>query len=186
VTELKKQPERIGILGTVLDARILHLPVLAALDIVRAFSDEPLRTRMKSIGLSLKPDNRQSAVQRLDGTELAQIFRAGAQGTLSPGPKVGSSSFEAFGKLADIATSNDAALNRAIGRAFEAAGLIQSFDVEQDFGTGMKRRTDILAQTEGGPIRIEVMWRKRTGRAAISNYTLTKLANYGRAVGYLN
>jgi hypothetical protein len=31
-----------------------------------------------------------------------------------------------------------------------------------------------------------VMWRKSTGRAEIANYVLTKLYNYGRAIGLLS
>jgi len=186
VTELNEFPEKIGLLGTVLDARILHLPVLTAAAIIRSFADEPLKTKMKSVGLSLKPDDKETALERLASTELSSVFRAGAQGTLARGPKLGSSSFEAFAKLANIASTNDVALNRAVGRAFVSAGLIQSFAVEQDFGKVAKRRTDILAQTTSGPIRIEMMWRKTAGRADISNYTLIKLANYGRAIGYLD
>jgi hypothetical protein len=30
-----------------------------------------------------------------------------------------------------------------------------------------------------------MMWRKQTGRAEIANYTLTKLNNYGKAIGLL-
>lgn len=30
------------------------------------------------------------------------------------------------------------------------------------------------------------MWRARTSRAEIANYVLTKLYNYGRAIGFLN
>jgi hypothetical protein len=37
----------------------------------------------------------------------------------------------------------------------------------------------------GEPIRLEVMWRGSTGRAAIANYALGKLGNYGRAIGLL-
>jgi hypothetical protein len=66
-----------------------------------------------------------------------------------------------------------------------AARLIDSFQIEQDFGAGLKRRTDILAKSKNGQIRLEVMWRKTTSRAEIANYTLTKVANYGRAIGFL-
>lgn len=186
VNELKKQPEKIGILGTVLDAKILHLPVLTASAIARAFSDQKLKEMMQTAGLSLKPDKKVDAVERLKQTDFASLLNSGSQGLLARGKKPGSESVETFQKLAQIASSNDAALNRAVGRALVEAGLIESFDVEQDFGTGLVRRTDILAKTAAGPIRIEVMWRKSTSRAEIANYTLTKLANYGRAIGFLS
>ncbi|MGE6743092.1 hypothetical protein ACQKGC_22740 [Allorhizobium pseudoryzae] len=186
VKELKTFPDKIGLLGTVLDAKILHLPVKAATAVVRAFADQPLKTKLRREGFALKPDDRGDALNRLTATELASIFRLGPQGPLPRGPKVGDKSVEAFEKLASIASSDDTALNRAFGMALESAGLIKSFLVEQDFGTGLKRRTDILADTENGPVRIEVMWRKSTGRAEIANYTLTKLQNYGKAIGFLN
>jgi DNA (cytosine-5)-methyltransferase 1 len=186
VTDLKKQPEKIGILGTVLDAKILHLPILTASAIARAFSDQKLKDLMSSAELRLKPDKKSDAIDRLMQTDFASLLNSGSQGLLARGKKPGPDSVGAFEKLAQIASSNDAALNRALGAALTEAGLIQSFKVEQDFGAGLIRRTDILAQTPSGPARIEVMWRKSTSRAEIANYTLTKLANYGRAIGFLS
>ncbi len=186
VADLKKQPEKIGILGTVLDAKILHLPVLAASAIARAYADEPLKRRMREVGLSLKPDSKEDAKSRLLQTEMASVFASGTQGTLNRGPKLGSKSVETFEKLAEIASTNDSYLNRTIGSALEDAGLILSFETEKVFGDKLKRKTDILAQSTEGPVRIEVMWRKSTGRANIADYTLTKVANYGRAIGFLD
>lgn len=186
VQDLKNYPDKVGILGTVMDARILHLPILAASSIARGFADDSLKVTMKGAGLSLKPDSQGPVLERLKQTELASIFASGTQGVLARGGKPGSESIEAFRKLANIASNNDTALNRALGRALVAAGLIDSFEVEKDFGTGMKRKTDILAKTPSGPIRIEVMWRSSTGRAEIANYVLTKLANYGRALQFLD
>ncbi len=186
VADLKTYPDKIGILGTVLDAKIFHMPVLTASAIARAFTDPQLKILMRSKGLSLKPDGKKQAVERLLQTDLASVFRAGSQGLLTRGKKPGPESVEAFQKLVEIASNNDAAINRALGKALVEAELIQSFEVEQDFGSGLIRRTDILASTTTGPVRIEVMWRKSTSRAAIANYTLTKLANYGRAIGFLS
>lgn len=50
----------------------------------------------------------------------------------------------------------------------------------------MSRRTDIVATSGSGTIRLEMMWRRKTGRAEIANYVLTKLFNYGKAIGYLS
>lgn len=185
IKELKSFPDKIGILGTVLDAKIFHLPILTASAIARAFSDKKLKDAMQLAGLSLKPDRKADAVERLSQTELASILKSGSQGLLTRGKKPGSESVDAFEKLAKIASNDDVSLNRALGAALVEAGLIQSFEVEQDFGSGLTRRTDILAKTAAGPIRIEVMWRSSTSRAAIANYTLTKLSNYGRAIGFL-
>jgi DNA (cytosine-5)-methyltransferase 1 len=185
VQELKAFPERLGILATALDAKILHLPVLCALSVARAFANDPLKLRMKQVNLSLKPDKIADAVARLQATELSRIFSSQSQGVLATGKKLGSSSVEAFSKLADIASTNDVALNRTIGLALQSADLISGFSLEADFGSGLTRRTDIVASTGGSNIRLEIMWRRKTSRADIANYTLTKLANYGRALGYL-
>ena len=185
VQELKSEPERLGILATALDAKILHLPVLCALSIARAFAAESLKVRMRQVNLSLKPDKKADAVTRLMATELSRIFASKSQGLMATGKKPGSSSNEAFTKLAQIASTNDVALNRTIGTALKEAGLIESFNVEQDFGSGLTRRTDIVAAAAAGNIRLEIMWRSKTSRADIANYTLTKIANYGKALGYL-
>ncbi|WP_133251119.1 hypothetical protein [Novacetimonas pomaceti] len=184
VANLRNYPDKIGLLGSVLDAKIFHLPVLAALEIARAFGSEDLKDRMTRNKLSIS-GNQDNAIERLNNTELGSIFRAGSQGTLARGAKLGSSSVEAFEKLVDIATTNDALLNKSLGEALVAARFIESYKVEQDFGAGLTRRTDLLAEISVGRIRIEVMWRKRVGRADIANYTLTKLFNYGKAIGYL-
>ena len=186
VADLKTYAEKVGILGTVLDAKILHLPVLTASSIARAFADDKLKGLMRNSGLSLKPDNQAKAIERLQQAEIAALMKSGISGLLPRGRKPGSESVEAFRKLAEIASTNDVALNRAFGNALVAAKLIRSFTVEQDFGTGLTRRTDLLAETEIGAVRIELMWRKTTGRADIANYALTKVANYGRAIGFLN
>ena len=185
VQELKSQPEQLGILANSLDAKILHLPVLTALSIARAFATTPLKDRMKSVGLSLKPDKKSEALDRLRGTEIFKIFSMEKQGVMSVGKKLGSSSVEAFEKLASIARSNDAVINRAIAEALVASGVIDSYGIEEDFGTGLTRRTDIVAGHSAGPIRLEIMWRATTGRAQIANYALSKLANYGKALGHL-
>jgi lipid A disaccharide synthetase len=49
----------------------------------------------------------------------------------------------------------------------------------------MTRYTDILADSPIGTIRIEVMWRKRTSRAEIANYVLTKVWQYGQSLGVI-
>lgn len=185
VQELKKQPEKLGVLGSVLDAKIFHLPVVTALAISRAFADEGLKTRMKERELSLSGISATDTAKRLKDTDLAKLFADGAQGQLTRGPKIGSNTEKAFGKLAEIARSNDVALNKAFGRALVFSKLIDSFKSEQDFGDGLTRRTDLLCETVIGVVRLEMMWRSRTSRAEIANYALVKLQNYGKAIGFL-
>ena len=185
VGELKKQPDKIGVLGTVLDAKVLHLPVLTATAIVRSFADEPLQKLMTAQAFALTPVDKSAAVERLIQSDLGIALKSNAQGLRTRGKGPGSESIGAFHKLAEIARKNDAALNRAVGRALVHAGLIISFEVEKDFGSGLKRRPDIVAQTINGLTRIELMWRQATGRADIANYTLTKVNNYGKAIGFL-
>lgn len=83
-----------------------------------------------------------------------------------------------------IASTNDRILNITFGKALKEAGLIEDFEPEVKFGLGLKRRTDLVCETESGEIRMVFMWRKNTSQAEIANYTLTKLYNYGKAIGF--
>jgi DNA (cytosine-5)-methyltransferase 1 len=66
------------------------------------------------------------------------------------------------------------------------AELARAFDTEVDIGVGLKRRTDLFMDSIGlGAVRLEVMWRRKTSRAEIANYALTKLYHYGRALEFL-
>ena len=102
------------------------------------------------------------------------------------GGRPGSNTEEAFRKLVEVAQSNDASLNRAIGLALKSAGHIKEFTLEKPLGGGIARTTDIACTTAQGEVRLELMWRSRTSRAEIANYVLTKLHNYGRAIGFLS
>jgi hypothetical protein len=53
--DLKQYPEKLGMLGSYFDARILHFPVLAALASVRTYADESLKATMKAAGMSELP-----------------------------------------------------------------------------------------------------------------------------------
>lgn len=183
VEELKKIPEKIGILGTYLDARILLVKMIPTLSIVRDFADSDLRSKMKEVGMTINRSN--DAIERLRSTSLAKSFDDRNIQARNVGKKPGSNTVASFEKLAKIASTNDVILNKCFGNALVAAGIIDKFDVEKDIGTGLSRRTDIIAEVNGRPIRLEMMWRKKTSRAEIANYVLTKLYNYGKAVGYI-
>lgn len=183
VTDLKQYPEKLGLLGTYLDARVLHVPVLAALAAVRAYASEDLRKKMKDAGMTVAAEA--DAKERFLETGLTASFKNVPIGARKVGSKIGSNSVAAFEKLTALASDNDVPLNEAIAECLKDIGAIESYALEQDFGTGLTRRTDILAVRQGTKIRLEMMWRKRTSRAEIANYVLTKLFNYGKAVGYL-
>ncbi|MGB7087942.1 MAG: hypothetical protein WBD47_20460 [Phormidesmis sp.] len=183
VEELKKIPEKIGILGTYFDARIIHIKMIPALSIVRSFADEQLKEKMRELGMSTSKDT--TVLDRLHDTPLVHSFNDSPINARTVGTKPGSNTISSFEKLSSIASSNDVVLNRCFGEALKAIGLIDSYELEQNIGSKFTRRTDILAHTPSGPIRLEMMWRKKTSRAEIANYVLTKLYNYGRAVKYI-
>ena len=184
VEELKKHPDDLGILGTVLDVKILRLDVFTALAVARQFADEDLRELMKAEGLSAKKDP--EALARLTTSELGTILQGGSLGTRRRGKKPGGNTKTAFQGLAKIAAQNDGMLNSAIGRGLEGAGLVAEFETEKSLGTVFKYASDLyIKHPSGDPIRIEVMWRTETGRAAISNYVLSKMGNYAKAIGLL-
>lgn len=184
VRDLKEFPEKLGLLGTYLDARVLHVPVLAALSAVRTYADSSLRDTMKAAGMSVTPEK--DVKERLEVTNLLASFRDQPIGARKVGGKVGPNSVAAFEKLTNIASTNDVQLNRAIADCLQDLGVITGYELEKDFGTGMTRRTDIVATTATSTIRLEMMWRKKTSRAEIANYVLGKLYNYGKAIGYLS
>jgi DNA (cytosine-5)-methyltransferase 1 len=184
VQDLKNIPEKIGILGTYFDARIIHVKMIPALSIVRSFADENLKAKMQNLAMSISKD--MDVIKRLNDTPLVHSFNDSPINARSVGTKPGSNTVASFEKLATIASSNDVSLNRCFGEALKEAGVITDYQLEQDIGNGLTRRTDILVHTTSGPIRLEMMWRRKTGRAEIANYVLTKLYNYGRAVKYIN
>jgi hypothetical protein len=185
VEEFRAYPEKIGILGAALDAKILYLPVTAALAIARGYHDGgKLEELMKARNLQTSSDGK--ADERLMASTLGRALQGAGQGPRARGPKIGSNTIDAFEKLAEIASVNDQALNAALGRAIVANIPDTEFQIEVEIGDGLIRRTDIVIRRKGSdPIRLEVMWRRKTSRAEISNYVLTKIYNYGRALGFL-
>jgi DNA (cytosine-5)-methyltransferase 1 len=156
---------------------------LTVLAIAREYADEKLQDKMKELGMSLKKDS--TANERLIKSELAKAFKSETIGLGVPGNKPGESTREAFEKLLSIAQNDDQVVNETLGRALVAGGLVDSYESEVDFGKGLTRRTDLLCETKLGRVRLELMWRKSTGRAEIANYVLTKLYNYGKAIEFL-
>ena len=73
VAELKKHPEQLGILGSVLDARILHMDMLTVLALARDFGSDSLHAHMKANSMSVVADA--SAPERLRSSELGLIQR---------------------------------------------------------------------------------------------------------------
>lgn len=181
VQRLKKVPDKLGILGSVLRAKILQLPPSVAMAVLNDFADDSLRREFHARSISLPYKN--EGLQRLQDSELGRALAGVPRGTRSPGPRTAAD--ELFRRITEIAQTNDALLNRALGNALLAARYISSFDTEQDVGSGANRKTDLLCTATAGRLRMELMWRSRTGRADIANYTLLKLSNYGHAIGFL-
>jgi hypothetical protein len=184
VKELKKQPDRIGILGTVLDARILYLDMLTALAIARQYGDDQLHELMRQNGMSTQAEPK--APERVFSSELGLILAGESLGTRRRGSKPGGGTEQAFAGIAEIARNNDQACNRAIGTALDHVGLVEAFETEKTLGTELVYASDLYVVQAGEPIRLEVMWRSKAGRADIANYVLMKLGNYGRAIGLLD
>lgn len=183
VHELKKVPDDLGILGTVLDVKILHLDVFTALAIARQYASDELREAMRNEKLSVSKDRQ--AHDRLRASELGLIIAGNSLGTRRRGMKPGGNTKTAFEGLARIARTQDGLLNRAIGAALVSAGLVDSFEAEKALGTVLRYNSDLYVMRDGEPIRIEIMWRTDTSRAGIANYVLTKLGNYARAIGLI-
>ena len=184
VKELKRQPDRVGILATMLDARIVHTDMVTILAVARQFGDEELHELMRSAGMSTQPDD--TALDRVGTSELGLILAGNTLGTRKRGSKPGGGTQQAFQSLAGIARTNDGAINRALGAALVRAGLVDAFEAERDLGTELTYVSDLYLVKGGDPIRLEIMWRSKAGRADIANYVLGKLGNYGHAIGLLD
>lgn len=183
VKDLKEHPDRLGILGTMLDAKLINVDMLTILAVARTYGDDALHAQMKQRGMSTAPDKQ--ADERLASSELGLLVSGQALGTRRRGQKPKDNTRAAFANLAEIARSNDVALNRAIGRALQENGYIDSFVTEKDLGTDYVVRSDLQIARGDDRIRLEAMWRARAGRADIANYVLTKLGLYSRAIGLL-
>lgn len=184
VEELKQEPDTLGILANVLDARVIHVEQIAALAIARTFANEKLRAAMKAANLSVSKSKKDA--DRLKNSDLGLLLDTRSLGTKRRGSKAGGSTQTAFAGLAAIAQKNDGLLNEALAASVVAAGLAESYELEKELKGGVKYYSDIaLSRQDGESIRIEVMWRKETSRAEIANYVLGKLGNYAKAIGLL-
>lgn len=183
VSDLKARSDQLGILGTMLDAKIINLDMLTILAIARTYGDDALHAAMKARGMSIAIDRQ--AADRLAASELGLLMSGQTLGTRKRGSKPGDNTQAAFRNLADIARTNDVVLNRAIGRALLENGYISEFQTEKPLGTEYVVKTDLQVLRGDQHIRLESMWRARAGRADIANYVLTKLGLYSKAIGLL-
>ncbi|ORV65171.1 hypothetical protein AWC03_02075 [Mycobacterium europaeum] len=173
VADLQQFPDRLGILGTVLDARIVYLDVFTALAVARTFSDDNLKELMAARGMSTSTDPK--AIDRIKDSTLAKLLSGATLGTGRRGAKPKGNTLAAFTNLTAIASSNDTAINAAIGRALKSAGIISECEVEKQFGSDRRYFSDLyINRLSGDAIRLEFMWRTSTGSADISNYVLKK------------
>jgi DNA (cytosine-5)-methyltransferase 1 len=183
VEELKKYSDKVGILGTVLEAKIIYLPIATVRSIVVNYADDELREKMIQAGMQTRKDPKPS--ERLLKSDLAHAFNAVPRG-LSRTSRPSQNSREPFEKLSAIAQKNDELLNRAIGKALQNCGLISAFETEVELRGRITVISDLLCTTDSGLVRLELMWSKWAYRAAIADYVLKKLQNYGQAIGLLD
>ena len=72
LADMKKQPEKYGLLGMVLDARIVHVDALTALAVARTFGDDKLKAAMSSRGMDTKSDAQ--AISRIQASQLGLLL----------------------------------------------------------------------------------------------------------------
>jgi len=115
VQTVQEHPERIGLLGTNFEAKLVQLPALTAIDVVREYADDALNALLNQHGFRVPgPTNGRG---RLLDSELAGAFRGEPVGTARRGPKAGSERLAPYDALIAVSRTNDIALNRAFGRA---------------------------------------------------------------------
>ena len=173
----------LGLLGAAFDAKIIHLPALTAIEVIYDYADESLKALLQAAGVQVSGAT--DGKGRFLDSELASALQGEPVGPLKRGPKPRAERLAPFDAIMNVSKTNDTALNRALGRALGDCDLIKQFDQEVDLGTGLTRKSDLVCDPHLEPVRIEMMWRTETSRSEIANYVLTKLYNYGRAIGFL-
>jgi DNA (cytosine-5)-methyltransferase 1 len=184
VQDLKRYPAKLGLLARSFDARILHVPFMTALAVVRDVADDDLRKRLAESGFTVRGSG--DGVERLAKSQLARALRAEPVTPLPAGRPPGDQPREEFVKFTQFARVDDGALNRTMAEALRRAGLIESFKAEDPVPGAQRRNTDILCALRDGSVRLEFMWRATTNVGEIARYVLEKLYSYGRAIGFLN
>lgn len=191
VQELKETPDKIGILGTVLDSKIIYLPITTALSIARKYADDDLREKMKLEKMkSSNVSADKTAEERFMKSELAKAFQSVPRGLGKRGYKSKENSQKAFESLLKITKNNDILVNKTIGKVLKECKLVDDFQTEVYFKGKIDVKSDLLCRGKNfdEPVRLEIMWRGKRGAscAQIANYVLTKLHNYGKAIGLLD
>ena len=183
VEELQKYSDKVGILGTVLEAKIIYLPIATARSLIISYADDKLQEKMKQTGMQTRKEPK--AKERLIKSDLAKAFIAEPRG-LSRTSRPSNNSRKAFEKLSAIAQKNDELLNRAIGKALQDCGLVNDFKTEAELRGRINLRSDLLCETDSGLVRLEFMWKNWAYPSEIASYVLNKLQNYGKAIGLLD
>jgi DNA (cytosine-5)-methyltransferase 1 len=184
VQDLKRYPAKLGLLGRSFDARILQIPCMTVIAVVRDLADPMLKQRLEAQGFSMKPPG--DGIERLRESQLARALLNEPVTPRTAGRRPGRERQEELMKLTQFAKTDDGALNRLLGEALIKAGLIDSYKAEDGIGAAQKRSTDILCTTRDASVRLEFMWRAQTTVGEIAKYVLEKLYHYGRAIGFLN
>lgn len=182
--DLKRYPEKLGLLGASVGARILHVPFMTAMAVIRDFADDDLRQRLTAEGFPMTKDGK--GEPRLRDGQLGGALQERQRGLHAPGRPPNEDRKQEFMKLMAIARTDDGALNKTFGRALQSSGLIKAFRPEASVGDTSSRNSDLLCDTESGAVRLEFMWRAKTTSGEIAKYVLEKLRNYGKVIKFLN
>jgi hypothetical protein len=184
VQDLRRYPAKLGILGRSFDARILYVPSMSAMAVVRDLAGDELRARLSAMGFPAKPTG--DGLARLAESQLARAFRGEGVTLRTQGRPPGEGRRAEFTKLTQAAKTDDGALNRLFGEALVARGLITTYTAEDALGDAYKRASDVLCKTASGSVRLEFMWRSEVTLGEVARYFLEKLYQYGKAIGFLN
>jgi energy-coupling factor transporter ATP-binding protein EcfA2 len=183
VEDLKRYSDKVGILVTVLEVKIIYLPIATARSILVEYADNNLKEKFKQNGISsLRRD--QKLRERINKSQIFSAFQKQPI-TISRTSRPNSDSRKTFEKISEIAQKNDVLLNKTFGKALQKHGLINSFKTEATFGKKRIIKSDLLCQIDSETIRLELMWTKWASSADIANYVLKKIHNYGRAIEFL-
>ncbi len=184
VHDLRRYPAKLGILGRSFDARLLYVPSMTAMALVRDLAGDDLRARLAASGFPAKTSG--DGLARLTESQLARALRGEGVTLRAQGRPPGSERRAEFTKLTQAAKTDDGALNRLFGEALVSLGLIATYTTEDELGDAYKRASDVLCKTASASVRLEFMWRSEVSVGEVARYFLEKLYQYGKAIGFLN
>ena len=183
---LRERIGQAGIAATMLDLRLVFVSPVAWLKIVTTHMDGPLSGSLGQKGFK-RYGGSKTADQLLKESQLWCLLNDlpySIQLKRGRRPDDGGALAQ-FNTLVQHAVTRDGDLNRCLGRALEAAGILGTVDYGKPRAGAWQVHPDISVATTQFELCLEVMWRAGDARqGAIAGYVCDKLKSYVQNLGF--